>query len=139
MREPKLSPEDWQHIRDGVALYNTAAFWESHEAWEIVWRRYPDEWRLFLQGLIQMAAGYHQLRRRIFHGVVKHLRNARGKLARFPEGFLGIDTDALLAGIDQTLVQVEAGGRHGLAEVPLEIFPKIIFSDPTENRNSLAP
>lgn len=122
---PNLTTDDWRHIREGVELYNRGDFWESHEAWEVVWRRYPDEWRLFLQGLIQMAAGYHQLRRQIYHGVVKHLENARRKIAAFPDGFLGISGAELIRGIDETLARVKAAGKNGLDAVPVDSYPRI--------------
>ena len=132
-RSPTLTRDDWRHIRKGIELYNSGAFWESHEAWEVVWRRYPDDWRLFLQGLIQMAAGYHQLRRRIFHGTVKHLENARRKIAGFPDGFLGINGAELIRGIDDTLARVKKAGKNGLDAVPEDSFPKIRMTISGEN------
>lgn len=122
---PSLTTDDWQHICHGIALYNNGAFWESHEAWEVVWRRYDDDWRLFLQALIQMAAGYHQLRRRIYHGTVKHLENARTKLLRFPGHFLGIDVTALIEGMDATLASVKKHGTDDLGAVLADNFPQI--------------
>ena len=122
---PSLTTADWQHICQGIALYNDGAFWDAHEAWEGVWRRYPDDWRLFLQGLIQIAAGYYQLRRCIFHDTVKHLENARAKLAQFPDDFLGIDVAALIDGIDATLALVTSQGRDGLEAIPNDCFPQI--------------
>lgn len=122
---PKLTDDDRAYIKKGIELYNSGAFWESHEAWEVVWRRYEDDWRLFLQGLIQMAAGYHQLRRRINPGVVKHQENACEKLARFPDGFLGLNVLELNDGIEETLAEVKAKGSAGIDTVPLDIYPKI--------------
>jgi predicted metal-dependent hydrolase len=125
MPSPELTDNDWTHINKGIELYNSGAFWESHEEWEIVWRRYPDEWRLFLQGLIQMAAGYHQLRRRIYHGVVKHLKNAREKLAFFPDGFLGVNVSELIDGMDKTLEIVKSKGSDGIDLVSVTCYPQI--------------
>jgi hypothetical protein len=46
----------------GVALFNSHAFFEAHEAWEERWRVEKDETeRRFLQGLIQIAAAFHKL------------------------------------------------------------------------------
>lgn len=125
---PELTNEDWKHIQKGIELYNNGAFWESHEEWEIVWRRYSDDWRLFLQGLIQMAAGYHQLRRGIYHGVVKHLKNASDKLTRFPDGFLGVNVSDLLYGIDKTLSLAKAAGKDRIESVSIDLYPRIKVS-----------
>lgn len=125
MLSPELTNNDWTHIKKGIWLYNNGDFWESHEAWEIVWRRYPDDWRLFLQGLIQMAAGYHQLRRGIYHGVIKHLKNAREKLVQFPDDFLELNVSDLLNGIDKTLLIVKARGKDGIESVSTDLYPRI--------------
>ena len=60
-----LPPEMWRQNEDylyGVDLYNFAYWWEAHEAWEGLWHRAEDTYRLFLQGLIQVSASlikYH--------------------------------------------------------------------------------
>ena len=54
-----LSPESWRINEDylyGVDLYNFAYWWEAHEAWEGLWHQAEDDYRLFLQGLIQISA-----------------------------------------------------------------------------------
>jgi predicted metal-dependent hydrolase len=46
----------------GAHLFDAGAFFEAHEVWEERWRREPDETqRTFLQGLIQVAAGFHKI------------------------------------------------------------------------------
>lgn len=63
--ENLLPPEMWRQNEDylyGVDLYNFAYWWEAHEAWEGLWHRAEDTYRLFLQGLIQVSASlikYH--------------------------------------------------------------------------------
>jgi hypothetical protein len=45
----------------GVELFNCRAFFEAHEAWEALWKTEPlPRPKLVLQGLIQIAAGYHK-------------------------------------------------------------------------------
>ncbi len=91
LSEPKMSGQDWDDFRRGIVLFNGGKFWESHEAWEEVWKRHPENSRLFFQGLIQVAAGLHQLERNIVHGAEKHFRNALWKLKPFRPVFLGIN------------------------------------------------
>lgn len=62
---PPLEPgaqaaADWRHDRAylrGADLFNRAYWWEAHEAWEERWRHAEDPCRLYMQGLIQIAAG----------------------------------------------------------------------------------
>jgi hypothetical protein len=58
-------PNEALSLRDGflqgAKLFDAGAFWEAHEAWENRWRRESDEQsRRTLQGLIQIAAGFHK-------------------------------------------------------------------------------
>ncbi|MEO7108949.1 MAG: DUF309 domain-containing protein [Polyangiaceae bacterium] len=46
---------------EGARLFDAGAFWEAHEAWESRWRvETDDQARRTLQGLIQIAAGFHK-------------------------------------------------------------------------------
>ena len=54
-------PPDSAFLR-GARLFDQGAFFEAHEAWEDEWRVTADSaQRLFLQGLIQVAAALHKL------------------------------------------------------------------------------
>lgn len=112
--EPDMSETDWQDFERGIALFNRGEYWESHEAWELVWRRHLEPSRIFFQGLIQLAAAYHQLGRGIFHGVIKHFNNAGSKLGQFPDVFLGLDVKVLKAAIRDGRRKAEALGEENL-------------------------
>jgi uncharacterized protein len=103
-----LSPEEKQDFARGITLFNSRRFWEAHEVWEGIWQNHPEDGRFFIQALIQLAAAYHQLRRKIYRGFVIHMRRARERLELFPATFLGIDVNVLLATIDRTLEAVNA-------------------------------
>ncbi len=98
-----LTAEDQKDFQRGIRLFNQARFWEAHESWEAVWLRHPEDGRYFVQGLIQLAAAYHQLRRKIYRGFVIHLRRARERLVLFPEVFLSVDVAGLLKEIRDSL------------------------------------
>ena len=45
-----------------MRLHNEGEYYEAHEAWESIWLDEPnDEWRLFVQGLIQVTSAFHKL------------------------------------------------------------------------------
>lgn len=47
---------------EGARLFDAGQYWDAHEAWEVWWRVETDETkRRLLQGLIQIAAGFHKL------------------------------------------------------------------------------
>jgi predicted metal-dependent hydrolase len=99
----------------GIALFNSGKFWEAHEAWEEIWMNHPEDGRFFIQGLIQLAAAYHQLQKKVYRGVVIHLKQAQERLKLFPSDFLGIDVSPILEVIDDSLAAIEA--RPSLVEV----------------------
>ncbi len=103
-----LTAQDRTDFHRGIRLFNQARFWEAHEAWESVWLRHPEDGRFFIQGLIQLAAAYHQLRRRIYRGFLIHLRRARERLVLFPDTFLSVDVVGLRRAIDEALRRIDS-------------------------------
>jgi hypothetical protein len=98
-----LSPEEKQALAQGIVLFNARKFWEAHEVWESIWQNHPEDARFFIQALIQLAAAYHQFRRKIYRGFVIHIRRAHERLELFPATFLGIDVAILRGTIKETL------------------------------------
>ena len=103
-----LTTAEEAHLAHGIALFNSGKFWEAHEAWEKIWMNHPEEGRFFIQGLIQLAAAYHQLGKKVYRGVVIHLKQARERLRLFPSDFLGIDIPPILQAIDNSLSAIES-------------------------------
>jgi predicted metal-dependent hydrolase len=108
----------------GAALFNERLYWEAHEAWEELWLELEDEPKLFVQGLIQVAAGYFkatvQLQPR---GCVKLLTSALEKLDPMPPDFMGVETQRFLPEVRRTLAEAHrwlAGEVAGLdpAQLP---------------------
>lgn len=70
----------------GRDLFNRGRFFEAHEEWEKLWLRAHGARRLFLQGLIQIAAGCHKAYER---------RDRRGCAALVGAGLEKISRDGL--------------------------------------------
>lgn len=83
------------HFRAGVAHFNAAEFWEAHEEWETIWLEAESDAHQFLQGLIQIAAAYHHVKRGTFPGAVRLFDAGLQKLAPFPQRWSGIDRSAV--------------------------------------------
>lgn len=83
----------------GIRLFNEGRFWDSHEAFERVWRPLPRELpeRRLLQAIILLAAAFlHRDRARSSPArslapAMRCARSAAGKLEGIPEGLLGLD------------------------------------------------
>jgi len=85
--EPALDP----FVR-GSRLFDDGAFFEAHEAWEERWLVEKDPtWRALLQGLIQIAAGFHKLLvTKDRESATRLLAKGLSKLERCPDPFAGV-------------------------------------------------
>ncbi|HEY0591496.1 MAG TPA: DUF309 domain-containing protein [Thermoanaerobaculia bacterium] len=81
----------------GVDLFNRGAYWEAHEAWEELWLDAGPELRRFVQGLIQLAAAWHHVRRGNRRGAERLFRSGLEKLSAYPTRYAGIDVSDAVA------------------------------------------
>lgn len=129
LKEPLLSEEDWRDYERGWLLFNERHFWEAHESWEALWKRRPEESRIFFQGIIQLAAAYHLLlAKRRFRGMIRNLDKAEEKLRLFPGQFLQVDVSSLLRAIHQTRTEASRLGPSRLEEFSEDLVPTILRS-----------
>ncbi len=81
---------------EGIHLFNTQKFFEAHEALEAVWLKAQGREKIFLHGLIQVAAAFHHHTRQNPAGFRSLLEKGRKKLEKFREAERGIDLAGLL-------------------------------------------
>jgi hypothetical protein len=84
---------------EGIRLFNSRQFFACHEALESLWLKEQGEEKLFLQGLIQVAAAFHHHARSNPQGAQPLLEEGWKKLVRFGETRRGVD----LAGLRRQL------------------------------------
>jgi len=102
---------DWSegNLAEGLRLYDAGEFFTAHEAWESVWLGAPEPEKTFLQGVIQVTAAFHHLRRDNRLGTVLLLQAALRRLDRYPPGFGGISIALLCDDVRECLRKLEAG------------------------------
>lgn len=111
---------DLEQYREGVELFNRAAYFEAHEVLEDVWRAAPQPEKKFLQGLIQAAVALYHHSRGNTVGARSVLRRALRNLSRYPEGFGDIHSAGLLGSISDWQRALDEG-----TDVPP--LPKIVW------------
>jgi len=79
----------------GIALFNSRKYFECHEALEALWLKTDGEEKLFLHGLIQIAAAFHHYTRRNAAGARSLLEKGGRKLERFGDSRCGTNLAAL--------------------------------------------
>lgn len=116
-------PDYRSHFLEGLAHFNAHEFWEAHESWETIWLAAESDVEQFLQGLIQLAAAYHHVKRGTFRGGVRLFDAALRRLSAFPLDFSGIDRRAA-----EAAARIH---REMIAEpsetVPESEFPELIL------------
>jgi len=80
-------------IAEGIRLFNSQQFFEAHEALESVWLTEQGEEKLFLHGLIQVAAAFHHYQRNNLEGFRRVLAKGMAKLSRFSGERHGVNVD----------------------------------------------
>jgi predicted metal-dependent hydrolase len=108
-------------FRRGVDQFNAHEFWEAHESWEIVWLSAPEPDKTFLQGIIQVSAGFHHYGENNLAGARSLLRRGLARLEKFPADYRGVRLEELRAGAREWLAALE----RETAGWP-EAFPKIL-------------
>jgi uncharacterized protein len=99
---PDLTVEERERLfREGIELFNQGRFFESHEAWEEIWRSTTPEPKDLFQGLIQVAAAMHQfLDLKRGQGPIRTLAKARQHLEPYGPAAMGLDLADLLQQVE---------------------------------------
>jgi len=84
-----------QKVVEGLHLFNTQKFFEAHEALEEVWLKAEGDEKIFLHGLIQVAAAFHHHSRGNPAGFRSLLEKGMRKLNRFGDEMEGVNLAAL--------------------------------------------
>jgi predicted metal-dependent hydrolase len=95
--------------RQGLDAFNSARFYDAHEHWEEVWLKTPNPEKVFLQGLIQVAAAFHHHSRANLLGTRNLLREGLLKLDRFPEIYGDLEIEMLRVTVREWLADFDAG------------------------------
>jgi len=115
---------DAGRIRDGLGLFNEEFFFEAHEVLEEVWHKEHGEPRLFLQGLIQLCAGFHHFQNGNYRGAVALLQRGADKMRKYPERYMDLDSAAIIVRVDACRKRIEKMQVGVEPAGPIE-FPKV--------------
>jgi len=121
----------WKALARGADLFNRGLHWEAHEAWEELWLALEDEPRLFVQGLIQVAAAGHKaFVQRQPRGCVKLLGTALDKLEAAPPDFLGVETRGFLTALRRMRAEAERWMAGEVTDLHRSLMPPVVLLGP---------
>ena len=125
----------WDALARGADLFNRGQYWEAHEAWEDLWLELEDEQKLFVQGLIQVAAAGHKaFAQHQPRGCVKLLSTALEKLEACPADFLGVETGRFIPALRRMLAEAERWLDGEVAALHPTLVPPVVLLGPVEKK-----
>ena len=105
-------------FQKGLEAFNSAHFYDAHEHWEEVWLETLNPEKMFLQGLIQVAAAFHHYSRANRLGCRNLLRAGLAKLDQFPDKHYGLAIEPLRASVRVWLSVFEVGKSLEREKIP---------------------
>jgi predicted metal-dependent hydrolase len=115
-------------LEKGIELFNHHHFYEAHEAWEAGWIDELSDDRKLLQGLIQVAAGFHKLRGGTPRGSVKLFDSALAKLRPFAPSAYGVALDALIPEVEAWQRESARMVETGETAFDLKRVPRLTYA-----------
>ena len=99
-REPfhaKIAAVESPEFQRGIALFNSAKFFEAHEVLEDIWRPMDlsDAHRVVMQGIVQVAVALHHQSTGNRTGALSVMRRAVRNLAPVKDDAFGVRIDRL--------------------------------------------
>lgn len=95
-------------LRAGVALYTAGDYHAAHEPWEEAWLDLPDgDDERLLHGLIQFTAAIYHARQHNWSGTVGLATQAQTYLVPLPAAYRGINTERVVAALENLEVDPE--------------------------------
>ena len=119
------SHEKDQLFQRGLEAFNSAHFYDAHELWEEVWLKTRNPEKMFLQGLIQVAAAFHHYSRANRLGAHRLLQAGLTKIGPFHMFIEGLNSSHC--------AQRSAGGlRRSMPERTLKRTNSLILNATTK-------
>jgi predicted metal-dependent hydrolase len=102
----------------GFEDFNAGRFVAAHETWEEIWLRSVEPEKTLLQGLIQIAAGFHHISKENPEGGCALLTGGIVKLERSPARYRGTRVRELREAARIWVVELQAGRRPATETMP---------------------
>lgn len=107
MLSDQLTENEREQVYLGVNQFNKQEFFECHETLERIWLNQKGETKELLQGLIQLAVGYHHMLKGNSKGTLKLLKRGLMRVAKYRPEALGLALSDLCETVQTNLATLE--------------------------------
>ncbi len=98
---------------EGIRLFNSGHYYESHEEWEQIWLHRTQNDRAFFQGLIILAGAFCHLNKNLKKPALVAFKKVPLKWTNFKPDYLGVKTQEI-----ETLIHSWIDYLEGLGAKP---------------------
>jgi predicted metal-dependent hydrolase len=112
-------------LEEAAYLFNEGLFFEVHEILETAWLTQTGETRLLLQGLIQIAVGFHHLENRNLMGTISLLKEGVQKLRVCGPDRSRLKLNRFLAQVERAHQSIESLGKAAYDRFDRRMIPKM--------------
>lgn len=112
-------------LEQAACLFNEGLFFEVHEVLEAVWLLQEGRVRTFLQGLIQIAVGFHHLESCNLTGARALLTEGVEKVKGCGPDRFGVDLDRFLAQVEGAQRSIESLGQEAFDRFDRKLIPRM--------------
>ena len=110
---------------EAVRTYNAGHYLEAHELLELIWLTRGGADKVFYQGLVHVAMGFHYVIAGDYDRAVAKLRRSAELLEDFAADFLGFDVETLRLSIGSCRRHLAELGVSGLIHFDRSIIPRL--------------
>lgn len=114
-----------ERFREGIRDFNNEKFFEAHEILEDLWHEYRETDRTFIQGLIQLAAGFYHVQCENPKGAFSQLSKGSKKLSEYGPRHLYINVQGLLDQVEPWLTLFGTAQRSKSVLTTQPVIPRI--------------
>ncbi len=110
---------------EAVRTYNGGHYLEAHELFELIWMTKGGADRIFYQGLVHVAMGFHYLIVGDFDRAAAKLRRAAELLDDFAADYLGLDVETLRRSLASCRDRLAELGGSGISRFDRTLIPRL--------------
>ncbi|MEK6660261.1 MAG: DUF309 domain-containing protein [candidate division NC10 bacterium] len=118
---PELDVETLEAVR----TYNAGHYLEAHELFELIWMRQGGAQKIFYQGLVHVAMGFHYLVAGDYDRASAKLQRAAELLDDFAVDFLGFDVWTLRGSVALCRHRLAELGASGITRFDRTLIPRL--------------
>lgn len=112
-------------LEEAACLFNEGLFFEVHEVLEAVWLAEGEDARRLLQGLIQIAVGFHHLENNNLRGALSLLAEGVEKVKGYGPDRSGLELDRFLAQVEGARRSIESLGEEAFNRFDRQMIPQM--------------